>query len=427
LKLIDTISLSYRTIRSNKIRAGITVAIIAFGIMALIGILTAIDAMKQSLRENFSTLGVNAFSIRYKEKQFRIGGHNKTEIVQTKRGKGFQQRRSNENISITYEQAIAFKQTFKYPALVSISLRDDSMANIITGNKKQTNPNVSVIGGDEGYLELSGYTIKEGRNLSLLDITTGANVCILGNDVATKLFGEHTQKAIDNTVRIGNIPYRVIGILASKGASAFLNADNVVITNYNNIRRIQNNPGSFNIGIMVKRMKQMEMAIGEATGLFRNIRKLNTRDVDNFYIDKSDSLAQTFINLLSSITIAAAAIGLITLIGAAIGLMNIMLVAVTERTKEVGLIKALGGRSSDIRKQFLLESILISLIGSLVGILLGIGVGNIFALVLQTGVILPWAWIMLGIIICSAVGVIAGLYPAIKASRLNPIVALRYE
>lgn len=422
----DTFSLAYRTIRSNTLRTGITVAIIAFGIMALIGILTAIDAMKQSLTESFSTLGANAFSIRYKEKQFKTGRPDKYEITQTKKSRGLKQRQSTTGLPIAYDQALQFKQRFSYNALVSISLRGPNAIKIKT-DKKETNPNISFIGGDEEYVALSGYTIAKGRNLSRLEIEAGTSVCILGNDVAVKLFGANTQKAIHATVRIGTLPYNVIGVLESKGSSVFLNADNIVITSYNNMRRLREQSNSFNITVMVKDVQQMDMAIGEATGLFRRIRGLKTSDADNFYIDKSDSLAQTFINLLGNITLAAAAIGFITLIGAAIGLMNIMLVAVTERTKEVGLVKALGGRSREIRIQFLVESLLISLMGAVIGIVLGVGVGNIFALVLQTGFVLPWQWIALGIAICSIVGLAAGLYPAIKASTLNPIAALRYE
>ena len=178
---------------------------------------------------------------------------------------------------------------------------------------------------------------------------------------------------------------------------------------------------------MVNDISQMEPAIGEATGTFRSVRRLDVKDGDNFYIDKSDSVAETMIKLLGSISGSAGAIGLITLIGAAIGLMNIMLVAVTERTKEVGLIKALGGTKSSIRNQFLFESIIISLLGAVFGILLGVLVGNIFSMVLGTGFVVPWGWVVTGIIICSIVGLTAGLWPAIKASKLDPIVALRYE
>ena len=178
---------------------------------------------------------------------------------------------------------------------------------------------------------------------------------------------------------------------------------------------------------MVGDIHLMEPAIGEATALLRGIRKLQVSEADNFFIDKSDSIAAMFISLLSSISGAAAAIGLITLIGAAIGLMNIMLVAVTERTKEVGLIKALGGTRSSIRNQFLFESVIISLLGAIFGIILGVLVGNLFSMVLGTGFVVPWGWVLTGIIICSVVGLAAGLWPALKASKLDPIVALRYE
>ena len=178
---------------------------------------------------------------------------------------------------------------------------------------------------------------------------------------------------------------------------------------------------------MVNDIKDMDAAIGEAKGTFRPIRKVAIDEDNNFYIDKSDSIAEVFMSSLGAITTAAAFIGLITLIGAAIGLMNIMLVAVNERTREIGLIKAIGGTRKSIRTQFLFESVLISLIGAIFGIILGVLVGNIVGMFLHTGFVVPWGWVVLGIVVCSAVGLFAGLYPAIKAARLDPIVALRYE
>ncbi|MEO6330698.1 MAG: ABC transporter permease [Ginsengibacter sp.] len=425
MQIADTLSLAFRTVKGNRLRTGITVAIIAFGIMALIGIITAIAAMNQSLSESFSTMGANAFNIRFKERQVRMGGDN-NEVKKTTKG-ALKEKKSNTGKIITYGQAKAFASRYAYPAMVSISLRGPRNA-IVINEKTKTNPNVVIIGGDENYLQLSGYTLITGRNFNKLDVESGRSVCVLGSGVAKKIFGDNYEKAVDKIIKVSNNKYRIIAVLKDKGSSAFLNADNVVITTYNNIRRLfTSSSASFNIGIMVSNVKDMDIAIGEAKGIFRPIRKLVFTEDDNFYIDKSDSIAEMFQNSLGSITTAAAFIGLITLIGAAIGLMNIMLVAVNERTREIGLIKAIGGTKKSIRQQFLFESILISLIGAVFGIVLGVLVGNLFGIVLKTGFVVPWGWVAIGIVTCFLVGLFAGLYPAVKASRLDPIVALRYE
>jgi putative ABC transport system permease protein len=422
MTLKDSFNLAYRTVRSNKLRTGITVAIIAFGIMALIGIITAIQAMNEGLRDSFSTMGANGFTISYKER-FRFNDDNNNQKVdKTKKVK-----KSNLDKYIQPYQAEMFKQKFHYPgAVVSIWLSGFGNYEVHYKEKK-TNPNVRMTGGDENYLAVNGFTIEAGRNLTPVDVQGGRNVCMLGSDVAIKLFGQFKDNAVDKFINVGGTPYRVIAVLKSKGSSAMLRADNVVITSYNSVRRTGFSGNSFTIGVLASDVSQIDGATNEATAVFRNIRKLLPTDADNFAIEKSDKLATTFIGLLSSIQGAAGAIGLITLIGAAIGLMNIMLVAVNERTREVGLIKALGGKRKNIRQQFLFESVIISLLGALFGIVLGVLIGNVFAMFLKAGFAVPWAWVIAGIIICSGVGLLAGIWPAVKASRLNPITALRYE
>jgi putative ABC transport system permease protein len=424
MKTVDLLSIAFRTVKSNKLRTGITVTIIALGITALIGIITAIDAMNQSLTESFSTMGANSFSIHYRDQEIHIGGGR--QVKKTTRD-ALKEKKSNSNKIITYQEAKLFKERYSFPALVSISITGPQSV-VVNNEKVKTNPNISMTGVDENYLQQSGYTLSEGRNFNKIDVQSGRSICILGNSVAQKLYGDNIQRAIDKIINVAGIKYRVIGILKDKGSSAFLNADNIVLTSYNNIRRLFSTEGTtYNIGVMVNDIKDMDAAISEAKGTFRPIRKVAIDEENNFYIDKSDSIAEVFMSSLGAITTAAAFIGLITLIGAAIGLMNIMLVAVNERTREIGLIKAIGGTKKSIRTQFLFESVLISLIGALFGIILGVLVGNIVGLFLHTGVVVPWGWVVLGIIVCSAVGLFAGLYPAIKAARLDPIVALRYE
>lgn len=424
MQLKDSLSLAFRTVKSNKLRTGITVAIIAFGIMALIGIITAIASMNQSLSESFATMGANSFSIRYRDINIRIGGGR--EVKKTSTG-ALRAKKSNERKIITYQQARLFKERYNFPARVSISLSGPQSIIVSNGDVK-TNPNISMSGGDENYLVQNGYTLAGGRNFNKLDVESGRNICILGNSVAQKLYGDNTLRALDQTIKADGIKYRVIGVLKDKGSSAFFNADNIVLTTYNNIRRLFPTDGtSYNIGVMVNNINEMDAAISEAKGTFRPIRKLAIDEQNNFYINKSDSIAEVFKNSLGTITTAAAFIGLITLFGAAIGLMNIMLVAVNERTREIGLIKAIGGKSKSIRAQFLFESIFISLIGAVLGIILGVIVGNVVGIFLHTGFVVPWVWVVIGIVVCSAVGLFAGLYPAVKAAKLDPIVALRYE
>ncbi|MEO8415309.1 MAG: ABC transporter permease [Ginsengibacter sp.] len=424
MQVSDSLSLAFRTVKSNKLRTGITVTIIALGIMALIGIITSIASMNQSLKENFSIMGANSFSIRYQDRQIHIGGRRQVKKTSLN---ALKEKKSNNGKIITYQEAKLFKERYTFPAVVSISL--NGPRNVIVNDEKiKTNPNISMQGGDENYLAQSGYTLAIGRNFNKIDVQSGRSICILGNSVAQKLYGDNTQRAIDKIISVAGIKYRVIGVLKDKGSSAFLNADNIVLTTYNNVRRLFSTDGTtYNIGIMVNDLKDMDAAIGEAKGTFRPIRKVAIDEDNNFYIDKSDSIAEVFMSSLGTITTAAAFIGLITLIGAAIGLMNIMLVAVNERTREIGLIKAIGGTRKSIRTQFLFESILISLIGAIFGIVLGVLIGNLVGMLLHTGFVVPWFWVFLGIVVCSAVGLFAGLYPAIKAARLDPIVALRYE
>lgn len=404
------ILLAWRAIKANWLRTVLTFLIIAIGIMALVGILTAIDSMKSSIVSNFSDVGANSFTIR--TKGLTIKGRNKGNAART-------------YPDLKYDHAVAFKEKYTYPAAVSLSNRP-SMTSTVKYEYEKTNPNVTVMGVDEKYIGISGFKFQEGRNFSVTELETGSNAVIIGYGVAKKIFGPK-DTILNKIISVGNVKYRVAGVLDSKGSSV-VSSDNMVLVPLQNARKVfAEKANRYVITIAVSHPDQLDAAVDEATGTFRNIRKLNPREEEDFEISRSDKLANTVIDQISYITVAATMIGIITMLGAGVGLMNIMLVSVSERTREIGISKSLGANNAIIKNQFLVEAVLICQIGGILGIILGILVGNLVSLLLSGKFIIPWLWIGLGIVFCLAIGLLAGLYPAIKASKLDPIEALRHE
>jgi putative ABC transport system permease protein len=425
MKFRDILSLAFRSVRSNMLRTVLTVLIIALGIMALVVVNTAIKAIGQKFSESFSTMGANGFAIRYKDRNIRFGGGGGNEIKKEKKGSK-KEKKSNLGKIIRKEEAEMFLKNFKFPSQKSVSVFATRNA-IISYETKKTSPNVFLLGGDENYVILNGFKLRAGRNLNSVDVQSARNVCLIGYDIAKNLFNDNPERAVNAIIRVQNIPYRVAGVLDSRGSSFGMSWDNRIITTYSNVHRQFSSGMSYVIAVMTTDIKQVQVAMGEAEGVFRSVRKLTTTEENNFVLDRNDSVAEKAMKSLDMISLTAMLIGFITLLGAAIGLMNIMLVAVTERTKEVGLIKAIGGKKKTVILQFLTESIIISVLGALLGIILGIALGNFFSLLIGTGFVIPWNWVILAIAICSVTGLLAGLYPAFKAGRLNPIEALRYE
>lgn len=380
--------------------------------MSMVGMLTAIDVLKQSINDNFSFLGSNTFSIR--NKGFRGGGFVK---------KGNKQKK---HPVITYEEALQFKERFEFPSLTSISTQV-SMAGVVKKGNIKTNPNTPITGVDENYLSVAGFDIGDGRNFTDDEVRSGRNVTIIGSDIKNNLF--KTEDPIDKEISIGSKKYLVIGVIESKGAGIGISNDRSVFITLNNARQNYNtDKTSYTITVKVNQAELVDPGISEATGLFSVIRKDRTdQENSSFEIMKSDSLITELLGMTQYISVGSVVIAIITLLGALIGLLNIMLVSVTERTREIGVRKAIGATRKSIAVQFLIEAILICQLGGLFGIFLGIVIGNVLTIVMGGSFIVPWNWIFMAVSVCFVVGVISGFYPAVRASKLDPVESLRYE
>lgn len=413
MNLLENIKLAIRSVRTNLLRSLLTILIIMVGITSLVGILTAIDTIIMSLNDNFSSVGGNTFSITPKFDDIKSQRHGRWE-------------RAGD--PIYFRQAMDFHEKYNFPGtMVSVHTDCTSSATVKYKDEK-TNPTINLRGVDIDFFEIAGFEIIEGRNFTRTENSNGAHLAIIGSELVNLLFDKNPEKAINKIIDIDGINYRVIGTLKSKGSGGNTQNDrNVFIPLLNSKQYYHFSDKEYNLDVGVLDALRLEDAQSHAIGVFRNIRKLKIYDENDFEIRKSDSLLNMIKDATLKIRIATIAIALITLLGAAIGLMNIMLVSVTERTREVGVRKALGATRNNILVQFLTEAVVIGQIGGILGIILGIIIGLVLAIYIDGRFVIPWAWIALGFTVNMIVGVISGLYPAMKAAKLDPIESLRHE
>jgi putative ABC transport system permease protein len=408
----ENIKIALGSIRTQLLRTTLTVIIIAIGITALVGILTVVTAIDYNLNSSFATMGSNTFNINQYKTQLRGDGGKKIEKI---------------NPIITYSEAKTFKEKYNFPLTQSsLSFNATSNAEVKYENQK-TDPEISVLGVDEYFFANSGLELTQGRNFNTFDISNNVYSCVVGSDFATKgLFKD--VNPIGKTLSIRGAKFKVIGVLKEKGSTFGNSRDLRVMIPIQVARSLFSAPNiNYSLSVMIQKTELLDSAIDNALLTMRKIRKLNPVEEDNFGVSRSDDLINRIASITGVLGISAWIMGIITILGSSIALMNIMVVSVTERTREIGVRKALGAKKSDIAFQFFVETLTIGQMGGIIGIIFGILIGYLICLTAGWLFVIPWGAIMAAFITSFIVALVSGLYPAIKASQLDPIEALRYE
>ncbi len=408
----ENIKIALGSIRSQLLRTILTIVIIAIGITALVGILTVVSAIDYTLNSKFASMGSNTFSINQYEFKTRNQGGGEIEKV---------------NPIISYPEAKAYKEKYNYPfTRTSLSFTATGTAEVKFENEK-TDPEISVLGVDEYFTANNGFEVVQGRNFNGFDISNNTYSCIVGSDFISKGLLKDVNP-IDKILAIRGAKFKVIGVLKEKGSTFGNNQDLRVLIPIQVARSLFSAPSiNYTISTMVDKKELFEAAVDNATVTMRKIRKLNPVEESNFGISRSDDLVNRIAEMTGVLSASAWIIGIITILGSSIALMNIMIVSVTERTREIGVRKSLGAKRKTIAWQFFMETLIIGQIGGFVGIIFGILVGYLMASLMEFEFVIPWGAILAAVITSFLVALVSGLYPAIKASKLDPIEALRYE
>jgi putative ABC transport system permease protein len=406
--LNEILKLALDSLKANKLRSALTMLGIAVGVFSVIGVMTVIAGLRGSIESGLNVLGANSFQfMKYPAINFSDP----------------RQRFANRK-DISYVQAARFKELMGDQAQISLMLRRGG--RVATYLDRRTNPNVVLGGGDENFLTSRNYEIVAGRNLGPDDVEFGRAVVVMGDELTQKLFPN--ENPIGRLVRIDGQNYTVVGLLGKKGSSFGQSQDNFAVTPITQFLEAYGRAGrSISINIQAKSQAELKAVEEIAVGTMRLVRGLDPEDPNDFEVFSNDSLIEAFNNIANTVAIGAFVISAIALLASGVGVMNIMLVSVTERTKEIGIRKSIGAKKRNILTQFLIEAVVLSLMGGLAGIAVGVIGGNIVASVLNATAVFPWGWALAGMLVCSGIGITFGFYPAWKAAALDPIEALRYE
>jgi putative ABC transport system permease protein len=404
----ETLRLALASLSSNRLRSALTMLGIAVGVFSVIGVMTVITALRTNIESGLNVLGANSFQFtKYPAINFSDP----------------RQRFANRR-DVTYAEASRFKELMGDAADVSFVLRRGGRR--VSYNDRRTNPDVALIGADENFTRSRNFEIAAGRDIGPDDVEFGRAVVVIGDDIVKKIFPN--EDPLGRRVRIDGQTYIVVGLLAPKGSSFGQSQDNNALTPITQYLETYGRTGrSISVNVQAKDQSSLPATLDTAIGTMRLVRHLDPEDPNDFEIFSNDSLIESFNKVASIVAVGAFVISAIALLASGVGVMNIMLVSVTERTKEIGIRKSIGAKRKNILTQFLIEAVLLSMVGGLAGVLVGVLAGNVAAKLLNAAMVFPWGWTIVGLVVCSGIGVTFGFYPAWKAARLDPIEALRYE
>lgn len=405
----ETLNIAFDSVKANKLRSILTLLGICIGVFSIIAVMTAIQVLQSSIETGLNQLGGNTFQI-----QRLPNGPTSREERESLRNRK----------EITYAEALQVKEKSTIPLYIGIEAW--SFGDLIKSEYETSRPNVQIAGGDYGFFPNNSYDIDKGRSITEDDVNFERDVAVIGMDVVKKLFPN--SDPIGQTIQFKGFKFQVIGTLIERGESFGNSFDNIVIIPITNFFTIYGTKGKdIHITVMAPSGEMMEAAQDETSQILRSARKVPAGDDNDFFIFSNDSVIAGFNSFTAAFKIAAAVISFVALLAAGIGIMNIMLVSVTERTKEIGIRKAIGAQKRSILFQFVSEAIILCQFGGFLGIALGALVGNVVALLLDIPPVFPYLWAFIGVMVCSIIGIVFGAYPAYKAANLDPIEALRYE